>query len=262
MAIQWKERPSSRDVAGVAESLSRTDRFSLTGTVNESVAYVLASQFSAPFAMAAGQVVYRQEIRLSHQGHDVWYVEVPYGVKKQEEGSYTFEFSSIAGTVRVRTAKTETSFPAGGPDLKKQIDWNGTEARGVDLVIPATKFTYTFKHPLGVVNEAFAIAIGELAGRTNSQPWHGMPAGSALFLGHNGSGGSDQAASVRYEVAYSKNLTNETIAGITGVNKKGWEVAWQYTERKADGGNPAVDVKWIYVNRVYDEFDFYAGLGF
>lgn len=261
MSIQWKERPGSGEIT-TGENPSRLDRYALIGTADSAIAYVLAMQFSAPLALGAGQVLYRGELRLAHQGYDLWYVDVPYGRKKNEQGQYTFSMTSQGGQVRIRHGKSETSYPAGGPALANAIDFDGKEAKGVDIVIPAVKFTYQFKHPLGVVSEQFAIALAELVGRTNSAAWHGMPIGSALFLGFQGQGGTEQDTTISYEVAYSKNLTNATIAGITGVSKKGWEVAWEYTKLAADGGEPAVEARWIYVNQVYDTFDFTAGLGF
>lgn len=263
MAIQWKERPGSRQITS-GENPTRRDKFSLAGTADESIVYILAAQFTSPIVSAAGQIVNRQEISLDHQGHDLWYVDVSYGKKKAENGSYTFSFSTTAGTIQVRQAKEHiATYPAGGPDMNGAIDVaeNG-EVRGAAVMIPATKFTYTFKHPLGVVSEPFAIALGDLVGKTNSSAWHGMPAGSALFIGHNGSGGTEQDTSVQYEVAYSKGLVNATIAGVTGVNKKGWEVAWEFRRDAEDGGNPAKELRWIYIDRVYDSFDFYAGFGF
>lgn len=261
MAIQWKERPGSREITS-GESASRLDRFALIGTADHAIAYMLAAQFSAPIADGAGQVLYRQELKLAHQGADLWYVDVPYGRRKQENGQWTFAGSVQGGTVRIRSAKTETAFGAFAPDMGKLIDVQKGEVKGTDIIIPSVKFSYDFKHPAGVVNEAFCIALADYVACTNSDPWHGMPAGSALYLGFTCQGGSDQETTIRHEVAYSKNLVDATIAGIAGVNKKGWEVAWEFVEQVANAGKPAVACNYVYVNRVYDECPFADVLGF
>lgn len=261
MSIQWKERPGSREIT-TGDNASRVDRFALVGTADEGIAYMLAAQFSSPIAMGAGQVLYRQEMRLAHQGHDLWYVDVPYGRKNQQSGQWTFSGSTQGGTVRIRTGKSEARFGVFAPNMDNLIDVQDGEAKGVDVIIPSTKFSYDFKHPAGIVNEAFCIALGNYVANTNQNDWHGMPAGSALYLGFTCQGGSDQETTIRHEVAYSKNLTNATVAGITGVNKKGWEVAWEFVEKVAVGGKPAATVNYVYVNRVYDQCDFLSVLGF
>ena len=58
MAIRWNDRPGSRAIVG-GTSATRTDLFVLAGTADQAAAYAIAVSLSAPFAEAAGQVLYR-----------------------------------------------------------------------------------------------------------------------------------------------------------------------------------------------------------
>jgi hypothetical protein len=81
-------------------------------------------------------------------------------------------------------------------------------------------------------------------------------------LGASGKSGTNSEASVTYSIAASENLISQTIGAITGVNKKGWELVWVSYEPAVAGGEPIRKAKTIYVERVYDEMNFAAILGF
>lgn len=262
MAIRWNERPGSRAIVG-GTSATRTDLFVLGGTNDQAAAYAIAINLSAPFAEAAGQVLYRQDVKLTHEGHDLWYVEVPYARRSQENASYRLSSATSGRSQRVFQSKATTKYgPANPPDHKGAIDVHNDEVRGAEIIIPSTRFTYEVTWPQGVVSEQFMIAVGAQVGKKNLNPWHGMKAGEALFSGHNVEQGTGQKTVMRYEIDYSPNLENATIAGIANVNKDGWDLAWEVRVDKDDQGQPVKPAKWIYVERVYDAIDFTSVLGF
>lgn len=261
MSINIWEKPESGAMTGAPATLTKL--YGVSGTIDEGIAWAFAKAATAPIAMAGGQVVYRQDVRLSPVGYDLWDVEVSYGTLEKTVGEYRFAFSTTGGTVTVRQAKEHIAvFPAGKPNNGGAIDVQNGEAQGTEIVIPACKLTYTFRHPLGFVNELLAVKLARLTGKTNSAVWHGFKAGECLFLGATGSDGSSSEAEVQYEVAASEEMTSATIGAITGVSKKGWEVAWSSFIDDVDGGAPVRKVDYISIERVYDSFDFAAQLGF
>lgn len=260
-AIRFDEKPTSG--AQTLNPASLTKLYTLCGFTDEAAAYAYAVAGTAAMAVGAGQILYRQNVQLDPVGYDVWDVVVPYGTLDRTVGEYRFAFSTTGGTVTIRQAKEHVAvFPAGKPNNEGAIDVQNGEAQGVEIVIPALKLTYTFRHPLGFVNEALAVKLGRLTGKTNSAIWHGFKAGECLFLGATGSDGSTAEAEVQYEIACSEELTSATIGAITGVNKKGWDISWSSFVDGADGGKPVRTVDYISVERVYDSFDFAAQLGF
>jgi len=261
-SLLWVEKPTSGSIS--YEPLSVTKLYTLRGPTDENNAWLYASMSTAPTVIACGQVLYRQNITCNPLGYIHWDVEATYGERKNALNEYTFRGSTTGGTQRLTTAKQHiATFPAAGaPDYKGAIDVQGDEVRGVDVVIPSGKFSYSFKFPSGVVNEAFLIKFAKYTGQTNSKAWHGLEPGEALFLGTDAGDGSNAEATVDFNFAISQNIVNATIGDITGVNKKGWEVAWALFKRDVDGGKPIVKPERIYVERVYDSFDFAAQLGF
>lgn len=262
MSIGWSERTSSRGVTGNPPSVLL--QYALSGVIDDVAAYSYALGNTSPMWIAANQLLYRQDLKLDHRGNGLWYVDVPYGPENKQVGQWDFDFDTTGGTVRLYQSKETQTFPPGGPDHHGAIDVQGKdlEVRGVDIVIPALRLGYTFRHPAGIMNEARAVHLARNTAKTNSAPWHGFAAGECLFLGAQGRSGSQSEASVTYSIACSENLVNKTIAEIAGVTKRGWWVSWISYERAVDGGQPVRRAEWIYVERVYDEMDFYAVLGF
>jgi hypothetical protein len=259
--MRFDEKPTSR--ATTYDPPSCTLLYTFAGSTDQAVAYSYAASGSPTMIVAAGQALYRQDIRLDCLGFDVWDVVVPYGKQDRATGSYRFSFSTTGGTVNIKQAKAHVAvFPAGKPDNKGAIDVEGDTVHGAEIVIPALKLTYAFKHPLGVVNESLAVILARNTGKTNSAPWHGFKIGECLFLGATGADGSDAEAEVTYEIAASEEMTNAAVGAITGVNKKGWDISWNSFEAVAAGGKPTRTVEYISVERVYDSFSFATVLGF
>ena len=261
-SLVWVEKQESGSIS--YEPLSVTKLYTLRGPADHNNAWLYASMSTAPTVIACGQVLYRQNITCNPLGYIHWDVEATYGERKNALNEYQFRFSTTGGTLRLTMAKEHIAeFPAAGaPDFDGAIDVQGDEVRGTDVIIPALKLTYDFRFPSGIVNEATAVKYARLTGQTNSKAWHGFAIGECLFLGANGGDGTSTEATVSFEIAASQNLANATIGAITGVNKKGWEIAWVSFKRDVDGGKPIVKPERIYVERVYDSFDFAAQLGF
>lgn len=263
MTIYWAEKPGSRAITGGTEA-TRLDQFTLSGTVDHDAAYSLAMAYSAPFATAAGQVLYRQDVKLTHEGHDLWTVEIPYAKRNIEGMEWRLSAASSGRTQRITQSKqTVATFgPAGPPDHKGAIDVFNQEVRGADIIVPTTRFTYEVTWPAGVVSEQFIAAVCQHVGKTNSVVWHGFAIGDLLLTGINVEQGTAQKRTMRVDVEYSPALGPVAIAGIANVRKKGWELLWEYREEAVDANIAVHPTKWLYVERVYDSVDFASVLGF
>lgn len=262
MTIGWRETHKSRRITTNPPGIELD--YQLTGTDDHAAAWSYAMGASSGVYIAAGQVLYRQDLRLDYAGAGGWNVNVPYGPQNKQVGAWDFDFDTSGGTLRIFQSKETVTFPAGAPDHRGAIDVQGKdlEVRGTEIVIPALRLGYTFRHPAGVLNEFRAVQLGRATGKTNSAPWHGFAAGECLFLGASGRSGSQSESSVTYSVACSENISNVTIGGIANVSKKGWWTSWISHEKAVDGGEPVKRAEWIYTERVYDEMDFAAVLGF
>ena len=207
--------------------------------------------------------LFRQDVQLDWQGRDVCYVKVPYGPRKKESGNFRLSFDTTGGTIHIKLAKSHVaSYPAGAPNHGGAIGVNKDEVEGTDIVIPALKLTGTFTHPAGIITLPQIKHLARITGTVNNGTFLTMAAGEVLFLGCQGSEGTDTETSIAYQWACSENLQNEVIGGITVAQKDGWDVAWIEFKNDVDGGKPIKPPAFIHVERVYRRIDMALALGF
>lgn len=230
------------------------------------VSYALAA--TPPIVATIYGILHRDDVRVTQSAYNQWMVEVPYGVKKNITGEWTWDFDTTGGTVHITQAKEELRrYPtATAPNQLGAIAIDGDEVKGTEIVIPAMKINVQFKHPLGVVTLAKAKFLSDITGTTNNDPFLSFAPGEVLFLGARGSDGSEADATISYQFAMAKNVTGLTIGGVAGVAKRAWEVAWiryQDTVTAADGSDRKTRVaKFVYIDRVYEEIAMASALGF
>jgi len=265
MAFKFFERPSSPTIT----SQSYQSTWGASGTTDGN--YVRNYAIGATPALVAGLngTLYRQDIEVSSAGWQLWDVTIPYGPLPSQDGasaagsSLKWSFDTTGGTVRARVSKEAVaSFPGGGPDFGGLIDVKDKVAQGVDVVIPSLTLNVEVDHPAGILTLAQAKALMRLTGKTNSTPFMTFSAGEVLCLGASGSDGTNVAATVSYQFACSENVTGLTIGAISSIAKKGWEVIWLLTKEEDATTHIATTPEYVYVERVYDEADFPAVLGF
>lgn len=211
--------------------------------------------------------LYRQDIQLNETSPYTFDVTVPYGPKGEiaaSQGQWRFSFDTSGGTVHVKTSKESIArFPADATNPNKQlIGWHGSEVDGVDVIIPALKISVSYKHPQAVITLPRVKYLASITGTVNSATFLGFAAGEVLFLGCGGSEGTDSETEVTYQFACSGNATGLTIGTISGIAKKGHEVAWIKYKASTQAGWPLVEPETIYIERVYDLTDLATALGF
>lgn len=228
--------------------------------------FVQGLGFSATPAVTSSVygLLYRQDVKVDpNGGPDQWLVTVTYGTSSQDSGQVSFSFDTTGGSFHVKhSLETVAKFPPGAVDYKQLIGVHDDDVDGVEIVIPSLKLTYGFKHPQGVVTEAYARVLASVTGRTNSTPFRGFAKGEMLFLGATGSDGTDADAELQYQFAASSGASGITVGDIMGIAKAGHDVAWVSWERTVDDGRPAKKPLAVYVEKVYQESNFAAIFGF
>jgi hypothetical protein len=260
--------PLPDGVESTAENPTRVDRYKIIGTANPNTANAFAVSVTPPVMITVYGLLYRQDVRLKKSAWNQWLVEVPYGQRKREVGDFTWDFDTTGGTIHITQAKEEVArYPEDeAPDQQGAISVDGDEVKGTEIIIPALKLNVQFRHPLGIITLAQADFLADITGTVNSEPFLTFAPGRVLFLGARGSDGSQAEATVTYQFAIGKNQSGETIGTIEEVSKKAWEVAWiRYKDSIViEGGEelPTREPKFVYVDRVYEEIDLAAALGF
>lgn len=255
-------------ISSTANPPTETHRLKIDGVTDKDTAVVYAIASTPDLVSTIYGILYRDDVRVSQAAYNQWNVEVPYGLKKNVTGEWTWDFDTTGGTVHITQAKEELRrYPtADAPDQKGAIAVDGTEVKGVEIIVPAMKINVQFKHPLGVVTLAKAKFLSNMTGKTNSDTFLTFAPGEVLFLGARGADGSDAEATISYQFAMAANSTGLNIGDVAGVAKRAWEVAWiryEDTVTAASGTDHGTRTpKYVYVDRVYDEIAMAAALGF
>jgi hypothetical protein len=261
MTFQFIPAPNHIETTG--EPPTYTSKWRTVGDHRES--YVNAYTLGATPAVVSTiyGTLYRQDIRVTQTAFNQFDVVVPYGKRKNETGQWTWDFDTTGGTVHITHAKEELRrYPNNAPDQKGAIAVDRDEVKGTEIVIPVMRKNVTFKHPLGVVTDAFSDYLFSITGTVNSSPMLNRAPGEVLFLGARGSDGTDAEASISYAFAISPNASGLTFGDISGVVKKGHEVAWVRYKDDVASGKPTRIPWYVYVDRIYDEIDLATALGF
>jgi hypothetical protein len=219
-------------------------------------------------------ILHRQDIRVRQSAYNQHDVTVPYGVRKNATGEWTWSFDTTGGTIHITNSKSSiarypTSTPAAigdAPDMKGTIGLDGDQVKGTDIIIPALKFSVTYKHPMGIVGIPYAKYLASLTGMVNSDVFLTCAPGEVLFLGARGADGTQAEASVSYSFAISANVTGLSIGDVAGIAKKGWETAWVKYKDDTDAVATSVEEvrvpEYVYIERVYDTIAMSTALGF
>jgi hypothetical protein len=261
--FNFEETPDSR--GWTSDPLGVTYRYKATGEHNDSIVLAYALSATPLVVYSSLGAVYRGNVQVEPDGHKQYVVTVPYGTTKNQTGSASFRFDTTGATINIKAAKEHIdSYPAGAPTDPHKGSIGVTakgDVEGAEIVVPALKLTYNFKHPAGVITEDHARALAGVTGMTNLNPFRGFEAGELLYIGSTGEDGSETEASVDYVFVASQNVTGLTIGDITGIAKEGHHYLWIEFKNEVEAGQPAVQPSRVHIDRVYDPVDFASALG-
>jgi hypothetical protein len=264
MAIRFSERPLSQE--STAKPPSIVYHYTCYGTTSTSEVQATAFMLTPAAVTSPYGILYRQDIRVEPEAADHWHVIIPYA---NTNGSFHLSFDTTGGTVNRKVSiGTVNSYKATGegtdpPDYKGAIDvQDDGSVNGVDIVIPALKLNVHFRHPQGIINGEQIKQLARMAGTVNSTNFLGYEVGEVLFIGVSGIEGTDTETEITYQFACSENLSDATMGPFTGITKAGWDHAWVKFKSEVAGGNPVIQPRWLYVEKVYYRKPFAAILGF
>lgn len=263
MTFHFGETPDSRTGGNGSE----TRKYFAHGTTDAAYVRSYAKAVIPPLIVVDEGVLYRQEIGIDSWNGPYCNLTATFGKQQPDEqvGSIKWGFDGTGGTVNIKASRsTVASYPAGAVDHGGSIGvGKDGDVEGCEIVIPSMKFNVSFTHPRGFITLSRAFQLGGAIGKSNSGTFFGKPSGSFLLVGARGSDGTDADAEVSYEFAYSENLQNEVIGGITVAQKDGWDYAWiSFGDDKDANDKPIRKPIAVHVERVYERINFPSILGF
>jgi hypothetical protein len=220
---------------------------------------------------ATGIQLMAESYSVSFLGDNAWQVTINYAKDGANEGTEPLKrarsFDTTGGTQHITQAYGETKYGTNAPAQQNAIGVDSNGVNGVDIVVPQLQWQESYDVPNAFVTDAYIRGVSSVTGTTNSGAFRGFQAGEVLFVGCSGSQEWDDEKgrgpwSLSFRFVASKNVTNETIGDIGGVNKKGHEYVWVRYEESESSNQLIKKPKAVYVNKVYREEDFSAlGIG-
>jgi hypothetical protein len=281
MALVWVEDGDSRQATIVRKGKKATSSYvksyKIFGTADDVVLHAaINSEISQngkywQYPGAPSMQLMAESYSVSFLGDNAWQLTINYSKDGAEDGSQPLKrarsFDTTGGTQHMTQAYAETKFGQGAPDQQKAIGVDSNGVNGVDVVVPQLQWQESYDVPNAFVTDAYIRGVSGVTGTTNSGTFRGFEAGEVLFVGCSGSQEWDDEKgrgpwSLSFRFVASKNVTGETIGGISGVNKKGHEYLWVRYEDAVDSNVLLKKPKAVYVNKVYREGNFSAlGIG-
>lgn len=265
MAFKFDRKKTSGRLTGNPPSYSEQWTASGSNNIAEVNAYALAA--TASVVVTQYGTLYRQDLQVQKRDHMIFDIEVPYGPRPNVTGDYSFDFDTSGATTNVKVSLgTTASYKAPDdeidpPDHKGLIGVSGDKVEGTTQIIPALRLNVKFRHPLGTVTIPFARALSSYTATVNSDTFLHSAPGELLLAGTTGSDGRTADAEVTYRFLVSANADGLSFGDIVNVSKKGHEHAWISYKDVVDGGAPAQQPRYVYVERIYREIPFSVALG-
>ena len=200
-------------------------------------------------------------IRLTHR--ETAFGSQPSITRFENQSSESFD--TTGGTVHVSQSFGTNRFGTLAPDFKGAIGVSDDRVDGVDITIPAYKFSETHYIPRAFVGTSYKYTLFLLTGKVNNAAFKGFAAGEVLFLGSTGSRRGREDFEITYHFAASPNIASIVFtSSITVLDKEGWDYMWLYYNDEVDGTAHRIvrRPRAAYVERVYERADFGSlGLG-
>ena len=199
------------------------------------------------------------EWREAVDGNDTAYIfDADYSFEKLDVDEYSLNIDQTAGTIRVTNAFDTLRFPANAPDFKGAIDVRDGKPQGVDRVLPAAKYTLTYRLSRPADPFAFADISEQITGTVNTNAMLGKQPGELLYLGATGDFGKAKDPELQFTWAVSRHATI-SIGDIASINKRGHDYLWVLYEDDQTGSGADAFVsskpRAAYVERIYTEAD-------
>jgi len=183
---------------------------------------------------------------------------------------FTVNFDTTGGKAKIiyslETVGVATRPHEIAPNFHRGIGWNGERFEGVDIVVPAFKWTETHYKSLEFITRSYRRLLRQMTGTVNNEPFRDMDAGEVIFLGaqsQNKRGADEEMLwELRYSFEAQPNLTGLVYGDCEPIDKGGHDYIWIYQEPSDDQdakkviGKPAA----VFVEQLYRRSNF-ANLG-
>lgn len=214
---------------------------------------------------AGDKLLFLRDIAVKEVAYETWECQARYGARKPPKpNEYKVTFDTTGGRQKITQALEHIASyaPAGetAADHKGAIGVTDHGVEGCEIIVPQFSWTETWQLPIELYGWEYSQILKAITGRVNASAFRGFPAGQVLFRGGKGavSNKDPNLIEIIYAFDQSDDVEGQSIGGISGINKTGWQYLWvQYRETddsqaKAYARRPC----GVYVERVYEAAPF------
>lgn len=242
--------------------------FSTATTPVDAIAEALAAAPTSVAGFPVKSIDVDEEIQNGYECSVTYGPFKPKEPPKVNESFFNFDVTTQSQRIIVPVSP-QTIYPATGLTAPtNSAKWligqqgDGSPPSGADVQEPIASFSETHYLPSTTITDAHQRTLLRIVGRLNDASFRGWSAKEVLCTGVSGSqrGAEDWEISFRFSVR--EHQTGLTIAGITAVNKEGWQFLWVRYRTEIDDTEPVLtDVaEYAVVADVFRTADF-ADLG-
>jgi len=198
-----------------------------------------------------------------------WLGVLSYGSARQQRADTGdsirgFEISAGETVHTQRSLETVGSYARGGgtaPEMNGFIGFSmeGGQPHVAGVDIQATTYRWPERYYMAdaYVTEDYRKTLFNLRGSVNSQAFRGFEPGEVMFDGAEGVPRDDEGDwDITYHFVASPNRYNQTMWGVSGIDKRGWDHAWPLNDVTESQNQLAPQAIAVYVDRVREWGDF------
>lgn len=215
----------------------------------------------------------RQGIRREDLGGGYWYLYANYSAAGQASPPPPLQYGDpervswdTTGGTTVRRTHAPLIYTYAGPAAAVGSPNNGDAinvtddgVEGIEVEVGSGIFTIETVITSAQATTSYGRRLLSWSKRyTNNAEWRGFAAGEVRFLGGRMTERADGYWDLVRTFEVAENVTGQSFAGVTGIDKKGHEYVWAQIVRVEDTTNKAVVPATIavYVHEVYPGRDF------
>lgn len=261
------EKYASRSVQRETDNtITETRVIIIHGVEEENDALRYLDEYVSEVLQVDGKEIKLISSEIEQEEQEIWKASVKYktpaSIVINDTNDRTFSFSINASTQHITHSKKTTGKYSNGeeiPDFKNAIGITpDNEIVGCDILLPEFQFQDQQEISAGSVNMALIKKWAQLVGKVNSSSFFEFSPGEVLFMGCEGSRKNGEAYNVTFHYSVSTNANNLTIGDISGIEKKGWDYLWVYSQTAKDETEKFIvkRPRYVFTEQVYDTGDF------
>lgn len=182
------------------------------------------------------------------------------GQTQSDETDFSFSLSLQPVRLKIPIGEISVYSATGAPSWTPQIlndVGNGEEPEGVDVYEPVYEEEKTIRIRTTALTQAYRTKLRRAVGKTNADQFQGWQPGECLLMGVSGTRRGSIDSEITFRWSVRENETNLTVAGVSGIAKKGWQYLWPRAEARTSDTSPMVKtVTHVCVATVFKETNF------